>query len=121
MGVVVEMAANFQTQEYLESESYEEIKTDLLCQLALEGISNKYYIDLINDYMDLWVTKSLLVDDIQERGVSITYDNGGGQTGSKKNDSIEQRIKVSVQMLKILDSLDIKPSRQGGDKDDGEM
>ena len=115
------MAANFETLKYLESETYEEIKTDLLCQLAINGTSGKHYIDLINDYMDLWVTKSLLVDDIQERGVSITYDNGGGQTGVKKNDSIEQRIKVNVQMLKLLDSLDIKPSRQDGDAGDEDM
>ena len=50
----------------------------------------------------------------------VTYDNGGGQKGTKKNDSIDQRIKVNGQMLKILDSLGIKPTGNylGGDDDE---
>ena len=114
------MAANSKTKKYLESSLFEEIKTDLVDQLERNGTTGKYYIDLINDYMDMWVTKSLLVDDIQQRGVTVTYDNGGGQRGAKKNDSIEQRIKVNAQMLKLLNELGIKPT-QGGEGNDEEM
>lgn len=115
------MAANRETIWYLESEQYAEIKTDLLDQLDRNGTVGKQYIDLINDYMDMWITKCLLVDDIQERGVNAVYNNGGGQSGVKKNDSIDQRIKINVQMLKLLDSLGIKPVRQDVDSDDEEM
>lgn len=115
------MAANGETIWYLESDAYAEIKTDLLDQLDRNGTVGKQYIDLINDYMDMWVTKSLLVDDIQERGVSVEYNNGGGQCGFKKNDSVDQRIKINVQMLKLLDSLGIKPVRQDSDSDDEDM
>lgn len=110
--------ANAATKKYLESELYQEIQNDLLDQLDRNGTTGKYYIDLINDYMDLWVTKCLLVDDIQQRGVSVEYDNGGGQKGRKKNDSVEQRIKVNAQMLKLLSELGIKPTQTGGDEDD---
>jgi phage terminase small subunit len=111
------MAANVKTKRYLSSEEYNEIKTDLLDQLDRNGTTGKYYTDLVNDYMDMWVTKCLLVDDIQRRGVTIKYDNGGGQKGTKKNDSIEQRIKINAQMLKLLSELGIKPSQQDGDAD----
>ena len=56
--------------------------------------------------------------EIRDRGVVVTYDNGGGQKGIKKNDSIDQRIKVSAQMLKILDSLGIKPTESEVDDDE---
>lgn len=114
------MAANAKTRKYLESDLYSEIKTDLLDQIERNGTTGKYYNDLVYDYMDLWVTKCLLVDDIQQRGVTVKYDNGGGQKGKKKNDSVEQRIKVNVQMLKLLSELGIKPS-QDGDAGDDEM
>ncbi len=114
------MSVNEKTKKYLESKLYEEIKNDLIDQLDRNGILGKYYIDLVNDYMDLWVTKCLLVDDIQKRGVNIKYNNGGGQIGYRKNDNIDQRIKVNAQMLKLLSEIGIKPSKMDGDRDDDE-
>lgn len=112
------MAPNAKTKKYLESDLYQEIRTDLVDQLERNGTTGKYYLDLVSDYMDLWVTKCLLVDDIQQRGVITKYDNGGGQKGHKKNDSVEQRIKVNGQMLKLLSELGIKPVQVDGDDDE---
>lgn len=95
------------------------IKTDLLDQLERNGTVGQYYIDLVNDYMELWDTKKKLIADIKERGVTVKYQNGENQWGYKKNDSVEQLIKVNQQMLKLLDALGIKPSRDG-DPDDGD-
>ena len=64
--------------------SKESIRRDLLAQLRANGIPGKCFEDLIEDYMDLWITKNLLLDDIKTRGVSVRYDNGGGQRGHKK-------------------------------------
>ena len=102
-----------------------EIKQDLLDQLERNGTVGKYYIDLVNDYMSLWETKKKLIADIKERGVSIkweTYNKDGEvvQSGHKKNESVDQLVKVNQQMLKLLDALGIKPS-QGGDPDDDDM
>ncbi|MCO1599763.1 P27 family phage terminase small subunit [Desulfosporosinus nitroreducens] len=112
------MAANAKTKKYLVSELFAEVKKDLLDQLDRNGTVGTYYTDLVGDYMDMWVTKCLLVDDIQRRGVTIKYDNGGGQKGLKKNDSIEQRIKINAQMLKLLAELGIKPAQSGGEDDE---
>lgn len=95
-----------------------EIRKDLMNQLKRNRISTQYYIDLVEKYMDFWDIENDLIDDIRERGVVVTYDNGGGQKGIKKNDSIDQRIKVSAQMLKILDSLGIKPTESEADDDE---
>lgn len=119
------------TQEYLSSFLYEEIRKDLLNQLVRIGADIALYTDLVRDYMEFWVTKCLLEDDIRTRGVTVLYNNGGGQKGRKKNDSVELKIKVTMQMLKILDDLGIKamntmpmpssesPQRDSGDDDDG--
>ena len=108
------MAANAKTKKYLTSNLYSEIRQDLIEQIERNGTIGKYYTDLVDDYMDMWVTKCLLVDDIQQRGVNVKYDNGGGQKGVKKNDSVEQRIKINGQMLKLLSEIGIKPSQADG-------
>lgn len=95
-----------------------EIKKDLFDQLERNGTFGRFFEDLIEDYMRLWDTKNKLLEDIERRGVSVSYDNGGGQKGVKKNDSVDQVIRVNAQMLKILDNLGIKPS--SGDIGDGD-
>ena len=98
-----------------------EIKQDLLDQLERNGTVGKYYIDLVDDYMDLWSTKKKLIADIKKRGVTVKYQNGENQWGYKKNDCVDQLIKVNQQMIKLLDALGIKPSRQDGDIDESDL
>lgn len=98
-----------------------EIKQDLLDQLDRNGTTGKYYIDLVDDYMDFYDTKEKLIKDIKERGVTCKYQNGENQWGYKKNDSVDQLLKVNQQMLKLLDALGIKPSQDGDVDDDEEM
>ena len=103
------------------SVSKKELIVDLLDQLDRNSMTGKYYIDLVNDYAEMYDTKKKLIDDIKTRGVSVYYNNGGGQSGYKKNESVDQWVKVNGQMLKILDALGIKPSQGGGADDDMEM
>lgn len=103
---------------YSRTALYKNIKKDLLEQLERNGTIGEYYIDLVKDYMDMWITKTLLIKDIQERGVSVKWDNGGGQKGVKKNDSVDQLLKVNAQMLKLLSELGIKPAQAGGEMDE---
>lgn len=117
-GEVEQISSNEKYKKYTRTKLYREIKKDLLDQLDRNGTIGKYYTDLIEDYMDMWVTKCLLVEDIKERGVSVIYNNGGGQSGHKKNDSVDQRMKINAQMLKLLSELGIKPAQAGGDEDD---
>lgn len=98
-----------------------DLKEDLLNQLETNGCLNSYFADLVDDYMNLWKTKNHLQVDIKKRGVQVSYNNGGGQSGVKKNDSVEQQLKVNMQMLKILAYLDLKPTRVEGEATDEDM
>ena len=102
-----------------ESEKYEAIRKDLLDQLDRNGIYGKQFKDLVEDYISLWIVKNLLIDDIKSRGVSIKWNNGGGQNGYKKNDSVGELNKTNAQMLKLLNELGIKATvADSGDDDD---
>ncbi|MDY0235072.1 MAG: P27 family phage terminase small subunit [Gudongella sp.] len=98
------------------------IKNDLLDQLERNGVYGGHYLNLIDDYMAMYDIKNKLINDIKTRGVSIEYNNGGGQKGYKRNDSISEFNKTNAQMLKILNELGLKAtSFEGDDEDDDEM
>lgn len=85
-------------------------KSSLILKLENKSENKDYLLDLVEDYMVMWDIKEKLQKDISTRGVSIKYNNGGGQSGVKKNDSVDQLIKMNAQMLKLLSMLGIKPS-----------
>lgn len=99
---------------------YSILKNSLIEQLEDRGVIAAYAFDLIDDYMKLWGFKAQCVTDINKRGVSVRYQNGENQFGYKKNDSVEQLIKINGQMIKILDVLNIKVDEElvGDDIDD---
>lgn len=85
------------------------IRDDLINQLKERGLEKKsHYISLVDDYCRLWDVKNLLFADIKKRGVNVKYNNGGGQSGFKKNDSLSELTKVNGQMLKILSELGLR-------------
>ena len=103
----------------IRSKAYKEIKEDLRTQLQENDTNSKFFEDLVNDYMAMYVTKMLLIEDIQKRGVIVPYNNGGGQSGVKKNESIEMFNKTNAQMLKLLSELGLKAKPSlGGDYND---
>ena len=77
------------------------IERDLLEQLGEENQGNSHYTELIKDYVFMWDTMQELKLDIEARGVSIYWQNSETQFGYKKNDSIQEMVRVSNQMLKI--------------------
>lgn len=101
-----------------ESEAYAQTKLELLHQLERNGTTRKYYLDLVETYMALWINDKLYTDDIAERGVRVPYDNGGGQKGIRKNDSASEQIKNVAQMTKLLEAMGIQPIDQNGDADE---
>ena len=81
----------------------------MLEQLEIKGLIQESYKNLVEDYMKLWIIKELLNKDIEKRGINIKYDNGGGQKGIKRNESITDITKINTQMLKILKELNLTP------------
>lgn len=91
------------------------IEKDLRAQLFLMGATQAHFMDLVDDYLALWDVKNLLIEDINERGVTVP-----GARGAKKNDSIGELNKTNAQMLKILSELGLKTSeiKAEGEEDD---
>lgn len=86
-----------------------EIRKDLLHQLSLRKLDEQsYYVSLVDDYISLWQVKNDLIADIKDRGVSVHYDNGGGQRGWKKNDSVVELTRLNKQMLSLLSELGLR-------------
>lgn len=85
-----------------------QIESDLTKQMG--NNHNSHYQELIKDYVFMWDTMQELKLDIEERGVSVYWQNSDTQFGYKKNDSIREMTAVSNQMLKILNDLGLKPS-----------
>lgn len=93
------------------------IKQDLIDQLERQGVYGAQYLDLVHDYMSLYDIKNKLIRD-GKKNPYTEWRNSETSYGRKKNDSIDQAVKVNQQMLKILNFLDIKPSKQEIDSDD---
>jgi hypothetical protein len=98
----------------------EKIKQDLLDQLERNGTYGDHYLDLIEDYINLWMIKNKLIKDGKKHPYT-EWKNSETSYGRKKNDSIDQAVKVSMQMMKILEFLGLKPPKDGGEGDDGDM
>lgn len=99
-----------------------DIKNDLLKQLELQGKFGNYYIDLVNDYMSYWKMKKDLLLDIKKRGLHYVTRTGNGFETTKPNESVQNVIKVTNTMLKILDDLGLKnPIEDDGDNEEDYM
>ena len=93
---------------YKSTKKYKDIKNSLLQQLIENGNDTPFFRDLVDDYMALYVTKEMLIEDIYERGVIQRYQHGANQGGVQDNKSIKQLTSVNLQMLKLLNQLGIK-------------
>ena len=113
-----EITGNVTAESLKKTKIYKEIKNGLYQQLQFKNAYIPVFISLVEDYMNLWVTKELLAADIRKRGVIVTYNNGGGQEGTKSNDSVDKQHRVSAQMTKLLAEMDIKTNTIIRDGDD---
>ena len=101
------------------TKAYRTIKSSLVDQLERSGNDTAFFMDLVDDYMKMYIIKELANADILENGVSVEYRNSETQYGRKKNDSVDQILKKNQQMIKLLDMLGIKPEE--GIEDDEEL
>lgn len=95
--------------QIMRSGTYRKIKKSLLEQLARSGNDDPHFLDMVEDYMKMYVTKELCSRDIEQRGVNVTSIGSKGQTVVHKNDSVDMMLKTNAQMLKLLDALGVKP------------
>lgn len=109
----------------LARQSRKKVKDSILAALVAKGMDSPYFLDLVEDYMDLWDIKTKLRKDLQERGPVVEWQNGANQKGLRKNDSVVEYPKISKRMTDILRQLEIDcrieidvPPQKEGEVDD---
>lgn len=88
-------------------QSRKKVKESLLAALVAKEMDSPYFLDLLDDYMDLWDIKNKLRIDLQKRGPVVEWQNGANQKGLRKNDSLTEYPKISKRMTDILRQLEI--------------
>ena len=100
------------------TKEYRSIRTSLIDQLERSGNDLPHFLNMVEDYMSMYVTKELCKADIADRGISVTSIGSTGQLVTKKNDSADLLLKTNQQMIKLLDMLGIKPDAGLGTEDE---
>ena len=91
----------------LARQSRKKVRDSILAALVAKGMDSSYFLDLVEDYMDLWDIKRKLRVDLQQRGPVVEWQNGANQKGLRKNDSVVEYPKISKRMTDILRQLEI--------------
>lgn len=109
--------------EYTRSKEYKDLRKDMTDDLQARGLISKPYMDMVDEYMNLWCLRRMLDEDISERGVYVEYQNGANQKGTTDNKSVEKRVRVSSQMVSIWAALGFREQANnakpvGGDDDE---
>ena len=91
-------------KEYARRKEYAELRQAMLDSLAARGLDVEMYRDKVQEYMDFWVRRQELRDDIAKRGLTVMDDRGR----LSENRSVSLEIQVSRQMLAIFASLGFK-------------
>lgn len=94
-----------------------QIKEDLLQQLETAEMDNAVNIDLVDKYMAMWdAAKALEREWKKER--MVTWDNGGGQKGTKPNPAGKEYRETIKSMTELLKKMGLESLNREDDVDD---
>ena len=105
---------------YARRKEYTDLRQAMLDNLAARGLDAEMYRDKVKEYMDFWVRRQELRDDIAKRGLTVMDDRGR----LSENRSVSLEIQVSRQMMAIFSTLGFKEdalSSGGRSEDDDEL
>ena len=84
------------------------MREDLKMQLLNQNKFGEQFDDMIENYLFLVALKEDLQHDINVNGFRYETQTGNGYTTSKPNESVPNLLKVSTEMRKILQDLELK-------------
>lgn len=97
-------------KDYRRTKAFRTLRAAMLEKLSQRGMDDTAYIDKVDEYMDFWVRRCELRDDVAERGLTVTDERGR----LSENRSVSLEIQVSRQMLALFNALGFKPDEFGG-------
>ena len=103
-------------KDYKRTKEFRALRQSLLDNLHERGLDTQCYEDKVDEYMDFWVRRKELREDIETRGFTVTDDRGR----VSENRSLSLEVQVSRQMLAIFTTLGFREDalRGGGGGDD---
>ncbi len=104
------MAVSAKKPDYRKTRDFKTLRDAMLEKLALRGLDERAYADKVEEYMDFWVRRKELHDDVDARGLTVMDDRGR----LSENRSVSLEIQVSRQMLALFTALGFKPEDFGG-------
>lgn len=104
------MAVCAKKADYRKTKDFKALRSAMLEKLALRGLEETAYTDKVDEYMDFWVRRRELRDDVDARGLTVTDERGR----ISENRSVSLEIQASRQMLALFTALGFKPEDFGG-------
>lgn len=99
------MSDSRKKQDYRKTKYFKSLKKSMIDILVRRGLEETAYIDKVEEYMDFWVRRCELRDDVAARGLTVEDDRGR----LSENRSVSLEIQTSRQMLAIFTALGFKP------------
>lgn len=90
---------------YRKTKEFITLKKSMTDILEQRGLEKAVYTDKVKEYMDFWVRRCELRDDVDARGLTVEDDRGR----LSENRSVSLEIQTSRQMLAIFTALGFKP------------
>lgn len=103
-------------KDYRKTKDYKSLRIAMMEKLAQRGMDDAAYTDKVAEYMDFWVRRRELRDDVDSRGLTVTDERGR----LSENRSVSLEIQVSRQMLALFNALGFKPEDFEGGFGDGD-
>ena len=91
-----------------QEEKISKMREDLQNQLISQNKFGEQFNDMVEHYLFLVKLKDDLKYDIMDNGLRYEVTTGNGYTATKPNESVQNLTKVSSEMRKILQDLDLK-------------
>ena len=95
-----------------------QIEKSIREHMSKRSLTEHHFVDLRNQYLELFDIKEKLVANIDELGVQYAEKLANGTTVIKDNKSVDKLLKVNQQMIKILEYLQINPSEIMSEEDE---
>lgn len=111
------MGGSARNRDYRKTKQFAALRTSMMNSLEQRGLKDKHYTDKVEEYLDFWVRRCELRDDVSVRGLSVE-DSRGRIT---ENRSVSLEIQVSRQMLAIFTALGFKAEEGGNAFDDDDL
>lgn len=104
-------------KRYELTKEYKQLKQSMMDNLEARGLVESAYQDKVNEYMDFWVQRKQLAEDISKRGISVIDAKRGMKV---ENRSVSLEVQVSRQMLAIFIALGLKEDISAGEAGGGD-